>query len=1685
MNTILTIYGRTGFKRFLLPALNDADYSLPLSKDLFELSDDLPLKLEVLGNEWRFVRSDDYDLVLADGRNLFTAGNSSQTFSALAAAKQSAFRLLVQGRHVASVIIRVTDRCFSTYEHFRISPGMPITIGRRTDNVISMGKKHENLISNQHATLVMRGGRWCVEDNDSRNGTFLNNRRISGSVPLSYGDCIDLFALRIVFLGNEIAVNILESGARVSNAVLSPTVPSAQPPAKANRKDLEVVFHRSPRLVSRLDTGTVNIDDAPAPKDEVRQVSVLSAIGNGIAMALPMLLGCAMMIYASTSQGVSRGAFMYVGLVTALTSAAMGVYRTLSTMRKAQEEYVAYEALRHTKYNEYLAKCESEIKDRYLYNTQVLRERSLPPRVVCRYTADDAALWSKNVSQPDFLTHRLGLGDMPFQVEVKVPEHRFTLVENDLAATPDQIKEAYSQLKDVPICVDLLEEQLVGIVGGPHRLGAIEVARTLLSQIAATNSYSEVKLVVVYDAMSGGSDDPWSYVRWLPHVWNETRTVRYVASNAEEASDVFYELNKVIRERIEGQQTPGAQRQQQTPLPYYVLLLAAPHLMEGELISKYALNPKKEYGLTTLYLTERYEDLPNECEFVIQNDRIYQGMYHTTDNIDERVAIRFDTVTPHEAADQATALANVRVVETESTGDVPQMVTFFDLYDISKPEQLSVLSNWRKNRTYESMRAVIGQKSGGAPCYLDIHEKYHGPHGLVAGTTGSGKSETLQTFILSLAINFSPDDVSFFIIDYKGGGMANLLSGLPHLVGQISNLSGNQVNRALVSIQSEKNRREAIFKEFGVKDIRDYTKLVKSGEAKVPVPHLIIVIDEFAEMKHDEPEFIQEVVSVSRVGRSLGIHLIMATQRPAGAVSEDIWANSRFKLCLRVQSRQDSTDMLHKPDAAYLTQSGRCYLQVGNDELYELFQSGYSGAVYSGDGTDSSTDMATMISVTGVPSMVGNHARITRQRSRKRVWVQTLVNCIMECGVRHPSELASWTNEELEDLADRVYDRLAAHNIDFPRSDFNTKALIGFFVQVGVRGFSVDSLVAVDDDPSNKTRLPQQPERTQLEAVVAYLAQVAQDNGYTRDYSLFLPLLPTSISVPQLPQTTFAWTTSTIFDGRSWHAAESAPSLSVALGLYDDPLNQHQDVFVYNPLVDGNLAVYGGPQSGKSTFLQTLIYGLTMRYSPAELAIYAVEYSARKLSPFEEAPHVGGVVRDNDDLDKLDKLMSLVGRTVEKRKRIMGEASYQQYLQVHGRGSMPAVLLVIDNYAQLSQRTNDRYSMFLRNLTKEGLAYGVFVAVAAGGVSNSEVPNALSTNFKTVVCLELPNEYDYGMYLRRNRLRLRPESGVAGRGIAVVGDRPLEFQTALATAGSNELEVAEGIRRVASSMASAWRGKAADPIPQIPERPVWGDLASLEGTREMIASRRLLPLGYDVALAEPYGIDLTSTYTYCITGAKKRGKTNTLRVLMMSAKAEGSRVVAVDFTGGMRAFAEGIGAEFIGDEQEFSVFMEGMIPKVVERNAVKAELLRQGVDETGFYPHMQRFERICIFIENYPRFIERSLSPTKPLQKTYDEFMCTMLDKCAQHNIYWFATIDGDDLAGMAGKNLFKLFVRDHKGVHFGGRVRTTALNGFNFENHNRRTADDVRVPGRGMLPSDNDTEVLEVVVPLAQRTSA
>ena len=256
------------------------------------------------------------------------------------------------------------------------------------------------------------------------------------------------------------------------------------------------------------------------------------------------------------------------------------------------------------------------------------------------------------------------------------------------------------------------------------------------------------------------------------------------------------------------------------------------------------------------------------------------------------------------------------------------------------------------------MEVPLGVNVKNEVVYLNLHEKFHGPHGLVAGTTGSGKSEWIITFILSMAINYSPNEVSFVLIDYKGGGLALAFENkelgikLPHIAGTITNLDANELNRSLASIESELKRRQREFNKArdisgeSTIDIYKYQKLYREGIVDKPISHLFIISDEFAELKAQQPEFMDQLVSTARIGRSLGVHLILATQKPAGVVNEQIWSNSRFKVCLKVQDKADSNDMIRVPDAAALKQAGRFYLLVGYNDYFAMGQAAYCGMPY-------------------------------------------------------------------------------------------------------------------------------------------------------------------------------------------------------------------------------------------------------------------------------------------------------------------------------------------------------------------------------------------------------------------------------------------------------------------------------------------------------------------------------------------------------------------------------------------------------------------------------------------------------------------------------------------------------------------------------------------------------------------
>ena len=832
--------------------------------------------------------------------------------------------------------------------------------------------------------------------------------------------------------------------------------------------------------------------------------------------------------------------------------------------------------------------------------------------------------------------------------------------------------------------------------------------------------------------------------------------------------------------------------------------------------------------------------------------------------------------------------------------------------------------------------------------------------------------------MLSLAVNFSPEDVSFFIIDFKGGGMANLFAGLPHLAGQISNLSGNQIQRAMISIRSEKDRRERIFAQYGVHKIDLYTRLYKNHEAEIPIPHLFIIIDEFAELKREQPEFMQELISISQVGRSLGIHLILSTQKPSGTVDDNIWSNAKFHLCLRVQDRQDSMDMLHKPDAAFLTQAGRCYLQVGNDELYELFQSGYSGAPYSEDiGADFSA--AALISRTGRSELIG--ARHTAKSFAKNVQVR---------------------------------------------------------------------------------------QKTQLDAVIEYLAEIAKENNYAPSAQLWLPVLKDEIELTELKPETIS----------------AKYALAAPVGMYDDPENQVQNTLTVNFAENGHLAVCGAAVSGKSTFLQTMVYSFLKKYDPSELQMYLIDYSGHRLTPFEKAPGVGGVITDEQE-ERLAKFMNMLKKMLDERKNLLRGGSFIQYIQAYGK-KIPAVLVVLDNYESFREKTNDAYADNILRLVREGAGCGIWLAVSAAGFGLSSIPSRIGDNIRTVISLEQQDKYKYMEVLRSGSIRIMPETNVKGRGLAWVGDRLLEFQTALSIKAEDDFARSVKLEKFAETLSSAWKGEKARPIPEIPENPVFEQLAELAEFKEAVADRDLLPAAWTKEDASVFSFRLSRQYCLSISGRARTGKTNALKLMTVSAFMKQAEIAVIEKEtngfGELKAVSEQCNAHYITDSAGLYTYFQSLIPEFKKRNAHKREMIQKGMDEEQIASVMEKtYSPIFIMIADMNDFMTMVYKPDEGVG-AMSGFLENIMEKGRLHHIYFIAVIKNEYQNILTGYRAYNIFVSAKKGIHLGGALSQQKI--FSFENIPYTVQNKVTKKGIG-LASDNEEESIgiEIVMPLV-RTS-
>ncbi|QXJ22092.1 cell division protein FtsK [Actinomadura graeca] len=552
-----------------------------------------------------------------------------------------------------------------------------------------------------------------------------------------------------------------------------------------------------------------------------------------------------------------------------------------------------------------------------------------PAEVLLTATGPRRRLWERRRDDPDALHLRLGLADLPARIElsedVPVPAAR-----------------------QVPVALPLAELGVLGLTG-PRRTSRA-LARWLVAQAAALHSPRDLAVVVLSADQESGEE--WNWVRWLPHCAPREGEdcVALVGTDPDSIAHRVTELTIRVTERRRAAQTQSQFLGQGKPadhVPYNILIvLDGARTLRRVPGMPMLLSRGAEYGLYAICVDDEERLLPEECTAVAAWDPDYSGYVRLRgQGLDVLGPVLADQVSPSWTDRVARALAPVRDVSREDAAEsIPAQVRLLDLLDMPEPTAEHILRSWTRTNG-RATRVPIGLGTGSRPGrsqqHYQIDLRADGPHGLIAGTTGAGKSELLQTLIASLAVANRPDEMTFVLIDYKGGAAFKDCARLPHVVGMVTDLDGHATERALESLAAELRRREEVLLHHGAKDIDDYRDLQRPGDPRpgLPaMPRLVLVIDEFAAMVTDLPDFLTGLVDIGRRGRSLGVHLILATQRPAGVVTADIRANTNLRIALRVTDPDESTDVLDAPDAAQISKStpGRCYVRSGVSSLHAV-----------------------------------------------------------------------------------------------------------------------------------------------------------------------------------------------------------------------------------------------------------------------------------------------------------------------------------------------------------------------------------------------------------------------------------------------------------------------------------------------------------------------------------------------------------------------------------------------------------------------------------------------------------------------------------------------------------------------------------------------------------------------------
>ena len=767
-----------------------------------------------------------------------------------------------------------------------------------------------------------------------------------------------------------------------------------------------ISFHRLPRAYTeRLPADEITLASPPnLPQAQQGFASIVQYL-------LPVVgsLGSVVFLLAYPGQ---KSPIMFVGVGAMILVSVGGGFLTGWLQRRNVKKQRA--TLRE-KYLRYLDQQRTRLADIARRQGAVAQRLYPAPAALAAVATARDALWERRSFDDDFLTVRIGQGVAPLccPVQVDVGGNPLADYDEELMAKARGVAAQFAQVDGAPVTLALRDFRLVTLAGAPAATEAL--ARALLCHLAVFQAPGDARIVAYFPNQRV---EQWKWLRWAPHS-RRLRAVKQSGQSGASAGDPLCMLADTpddFAALLEAQVIPEIERRRKliaanksqsgkTPpvqVPHFVIVVGgySPHGPLGRIPALDMLSAEAEQlGVTVLALVGSRDDEPAATQARIDLTNAewpsFQNMTYGGQRIE---GFRADQLSASDAERITRALTPLTLGDASAQRELSDDIRLLELLGLSSPDEVSVASPLRQRDRESLLRAPIGVAASGETLVIDLKEAAEGgmgPHGLVIGATGSGKSELLRSLVTSLAITHDTDLVNFVLADFKGGASFADLARLPHTAGMITNIESDLtlVDRMRDALFGEQERRQRLLREAGNLDnIQQYRTRRQSDPSLEPLPHLLIIVDEFAELLSNRPDFMDLFIAIGRLGRSLGMHLLLATQRLGEGRITGLEGHLRYRICLRTFSAAESSTVINTPDAFYLpSYPGVGYFKV-DTTIYTQFKTATVSAPYQPQSERAAAQRPTvrLFSATGslveAPSgpfgAAGGAAVAVRERSR-------------------------------------------------------------------------------------------------------------------------------------------------------------------------------------------------------------------------------------------------------------------------------------------------------------------------------------------------------------------------------------------------------------------------------------------------------------------------------------------------------------------------------------------------------------------------------------------------------------------------------------------------------------------------------------------------------------------------------